>query len=1096
VPSRYMRARRPHLFSDSQSRTEHSISREVLSYHLETLTNQKDETKFEEFARRLGEKFISPNLRPQTGPTGGGDGKTDAETYPVSSEIALRWFVSDLQGARERWAFAFSAKKDWRSKVQADVSAIAGTARGYFRAYFVSNQFVPAKACSEVQDALTAKHNLQVTILDRTWILEKVFNGNSLDIAIEALGVADGGAKTSKTMGPRDTERTAELTKLEISIADPSNYEGSSQALVEDCERAALLARSLERPRDEIDGKFLRAQRLDKEKELGKLQLSVTYNWAWTTYFWFDDAKRLSELYDGVELLASGSNLASEVELLTNLWPALQRSVALGSLSPEQAKLDARGEVIQEALKRVSEDSTRPNNALHARSSLLFKQVMDRVHADRSDPMVDIWEEFREILRRADGLGTFPLVSITDCLTELGELLPESEPFDRLYEEMADIVAIRSSEGEGAKKNGVRAFQKLRKKLPYEAIRWFGRAAGLLVKEEYQTELCDALVGSSFAYEQAGLLWAARNYALAAASQQFALFEKTGSIDHISPAVLRRYFCSELRLGRVPQILHAYEFEMMVRNAQAKTNEQRAAVRKAQSDLGGVLGALLLRTDFSDLCRIAALPDALERHGLMQGRTALLFLMGHIDTLAADGSVPAEEMEAGYLEFFEDWSSLGDRFDLPTRPDYVLADVVRMKSRVVGSEIVVEAANNLVSIGIGEGLLGALESFLATSLFELLPKIDRLEIRVSPSSADSESPVLTFIDESGTTVGIVSHSGSPEDQRSDDAFSFPRWLKGAVVDIFARLTLHSDPEDWGKRVVIGENAFSRAVTFSNTPLMLRNFFGGRSRLSVIDWMVEDDVSYDLTRSQAWVPKENSKAPGNMKAFEFGEGEPPEQMFERETTKHSDYHVVSPIDVDKWNAAKWDATVFEWALDDSSIPPVLGIAFVNNVPAAKIFQAWRSRFGMLDEEEALRVTIVRGISLTTPNAYTVLIGPALDTLPLTTRGTVGFVSRINRMYPSSSRNLDSFIAQYHRRKSYLLVPFHFPSRGSIPEPMSELALGKRRLSVREAWTIGENDPDVLALRLDDPPYIPSHVANAPVLKALRRMAALARAHVRK
>jgi hypothetical protein len=228
--------------------------------------------------------------------------------------------------------------------------------------------------------------------------------------------------------------------------------------------------------------------------------------------------------------------------------------------------------------------------------------------------------------------------------------------------------------------------------------------------------------------------------------------------------------------------------------------------------------------------------------------------MGHIDTLRADGSVPVEETEAGYLKFFDDWNSMGGRLDLPTRVDYLLEDVVTMKSRVVGCEIVVKAANNLVSIGIGEGLLGALESFLATSLFELLPKIDRLEIRVSPSSANDESPVLTFLDESGTTFGMVSHPGSLESQDRDDGLSFARWLKGAVMDIFARLTLHSDPEDWRRRVIIGENAFSRALTFSNTPLMLRNFFGGRSRLSIDDWIVEEDVTYDLKRSQAWRPR--------------------------------------------------------------------------------------------------------------------------------------------------------------------------------------------------------------------------------------------------
>jgi hypothetical protein len=65
APSSYMRARRPHLFSDSTKKTDVLLSKEVLSHHLETLTKQKSETVFEGFAKRLVEKFVAPNLRPQ-----------------------------------------------------------------------------------------------------------------------------------------------------------------------------------------------------------------------------------------------------------------------------------------------------------------------------------------------------------------------------------------------------------------------------------------------------------------------------------------------------------------------------------------------------------------------------------------------------------------------------------------------------------------------------------------------------------------------------------------------------------------------------------------------------------------------------------------------------------------------------------------------------------------------------------------------------------------------------------------------------------------------------------------------------------------------
>jgi len=142
-PVTYMRSRHPDLYSDSTLTTSAELTQDLLEYRLETLTNRNQEVEFAYFARRLAEKEICPNLRPQTGPTGGGDSKADSETVPVSSEISELWIGSDPKAGNERWAFAFSAKKDWKTKVASDVRNIATTDRGYTRIYFITNQFAP-----------------------------------------------------------------------------------------------------------------------------------------------------------------------------------------------------------------------------------------------------------------------------------------------------------------------------------------------------------------------------------------------------------------------------------------------------------------------------------------------------------------------------------------------------------------------------------------------------------------------------------------------------------------------------------------------------------------------------------------------------------------------------------------------------------------------------------------------------------------------------------------------------------------------------------------------------------------------------------------
>jgi hypothetical protein len=205
MPSDYMRARRPSLFSDSKTHRQPQLSRPAFEYFLKTITSRKQEVDFEYFCRRLAEKEICPNLLPQTGPTGGGDSKVDSETYPVAREISMRWYEGECgnRAANESWAFAFSAKEHWRPKVQDDVRKIVGTRRGYKLVYFITNQAVKDKVRAEVETSLRKKHHLRVRILDRTWIMKCVFEHDRIGLAIEWLHF-DASDRAKKITGPRD----------------------------------------------------------------------------------------------------------------------------------------------------------------------------------------------------------------------------------------------------------------------------------------------------------------------------------------------------------------------------------------------------------------------------------------------------------------------------------------------------------------------------------------------------------------------------------------------------------------------------------------------------------------------------------------------------------------------------------------------------------------------------------------------------------------------------------------------------------------------------------------------------------------------------
>ena len=256
-PSEFYKIRRPEYFSDSEIINKAVLPREVLGYELSKISTNQKQDEFETLCRRLAEKFITPNLIPQVGPTGGGDGKTDSETYPVSPSISDRWFVPENGwNKNEKWAFAISAKEAWKGKAKGDIKKIVETKRDYTRVYFMSNQFVSSKKRKDAQDEFGKEFDIEVVILDGEWILEHIYNNNITDIAVDSLNLSSAYKSKEKRLGANDSYRLKELEKLEQNISNPNRYFEYDFQLVEDALETAILSRMLEKPRDEVEGKF------------------------------------------------------------------------------------------------------------------------------------------------------------------------------------------------------------------------------------------------------------------------------------------------------------------------------------------------------------------------------------------------------------------------------------------------------------------------------------------------------------------------------------------------------------------------------------------------------------------------------------------------------------------------------------------------------------------------------------------------------------------------------------------------------------------------------------------------------------------------
>ena len=83
-----------------------------------------------------------------------------------------------------------------------------------------------------------------------------------IDLVADTLNMSDAYRIQEKRLGKNDSERLTELEEIEKRINDTNYYLPGDTQLIHDAIRSAVLSRMLEKPRDEIEAKFIRAERL------------------------------------------------------------------------------------------------------------------------------------------------------------------------------------------------------------------------------------------------------------------------------------------------------------------------------------------------------------------------------------------------------------------------------------------------------------------------------------------------------------------------------------------------------------------------------------------------------------------------------------------------------------------------------------------------------------------------------------------------------------------------------------------------------------------------------------------------------------------
>lgn len=1041
-----MRRLRPEQYSDSKPKVGHRIRSETLSHHLDTLTERNETHGFELFCRKLCERTLCPNLKPATGPEGGGDSKADTETIPVADEVSKLAFVGLANSGSERWAFAFSAKKTWTSKARADVTGLVGTGRGYSRIFFVTSRSARAKDRARLEDELSREFKVQVTILDKSWIVKEVIENNRRDLAFHYLGVGE--EASDMELGPSDYSRKQQLEDLERELQDPQAFAGMTIHRATEALVAATLSRSLGLPRTDVDGRFLRAVRLADDGGTERQQFSARYESLWTAFWWFDDVRTVIREYGAFEALVIENEHAINLELLCNLAQLLFNIVANNLASAAEAQLEPRIVRLSARLQQLAADSERPNNALQAQTALLVLEVNRANLANDKRRLSTIWPKFSEVLDKAQGLGEFKADSLLRMIEVFGQIAGKDRDYRALVDQAAAFVSKRKGEGEGALLLLKRA-QQLDFDDNMEMIRLLGKAARQLTKKEYADAQIDALSLLALAYRSAGLLWAARASCTTALSSLFIEGDESGQLSPTVFPTLMLAAAIAVELKHTPELLEAVQIARGCLSTHHFGEEAASQAKERLQSTDMLLACQIVNLPAAALEQLSMMPDVLQGLQLTHSCAALLYALGHGDQLVPDETTPSDSARREMARLFSLLASqpAGDAVWRPA----IFNDGGQQifATRVLGVQIDVAHSTTDTSITLAEAIVGTIEALFATALeLEAFGHTESFDIQVQEDDVSSYEIEAAPDRRSITMRWPAGRMPGPASSYSE----FVDMLLHLAATTFATTCVVRDMSGALKTLFEEDSAVDRAAMLASVGMSRQRTFKGVARLSA--WDKYSPKRYEPTPDRPRI--ERKRLPDHDVDSDAPQVMPDGKPF---VNDHRRLNVRSVIDKHLWDQAGWSGAAYVQM--DPRVPPMLALIFRNGDAAIPIFEQWRERFGPVDKDEEISITVVRHFSARQPAHYGMLITSRLPDAPRDLHMS-SVIMRMLTVEPANDVNLTNFLNSYEKAGAYLLMPVVLSNSGE-PVYHKRLALLKRRFTVKTAAEVKESDIESAFLR---------------------------------
>lgn len=482
-------------------------------------------------------------------------------------------------------------------------------------------------------------------------------------------------------------------------------------------------------------------------------------------------------------------------------------------------------------------------------------------------------------------------------------------------------------------------------------------------------------------------------------------------------------------------------------------NEQsKEKVHSDLQELDVALGSLLLNLDETDLKHLVHLPDILSGLGLVTARASLLFSLGHLDALRAEGSVPDEESDAAVYNFMGLLKRQPISAEVQTPLIRNAEGPNTYVTQILGMRVAIEFKDSKL-ISVAEAIMGSLEAFFATAIeHRIVPHTEQYHIMLFATN-ESEPSINTSESQMTTRVEWPSNLPVADYDRGDKVRTSLAVIAGHVLGASC---IVSDSRELLEEMFDDEGVLHRISMIAAFPNSYHRLFK-QTYAQLGDWDEHKSTIYELKKPLPELQDAEARKPHQEEAPE-NEGEP------SMPNSHKQMSVRSVIDLKAWDQAQWRGCGFLHVGDD--LPPFMALLFHDLEAGRRIFERWRVRFGDRDVNEEIAISLIRNLPGWSEHHYIAQVASNVANMtPSAKSKVISMPIRSLEVTPMDSANLGRFLASYRRFGVYAIVPAIFPkgSQGN-PDFMLDLAIEKQVLRVFDASEINKHQPEAASLRM--------------------------------